>query len=97
MDIMLGDGSSNSIEKELDNVINRADRHQDFEYLPNRRSSTQENDIRIIDNKNCPVRQDGLAESIEILLSEMNARLTHERDSLLNVIHAQTLVPLVQL
>ena len=31
MDVMLGDGISNSLERELGNVINRPDGHKDFE------------------------------------------------------------------
>ena len=42
MDVMLGDGNSKSIERELDNVINCPDGHQDFESFPNRGSSSQE-------------------------------------------------------
>ena len=30
MDVMLGDGNSNSIERELDNVMNRPGGHQNF-------------------------------------------------------------------
>ena len=50
MDIMLGDGNSNSIEKELDSLINAPDRQQDFHSFPNRENSSQENEIRDIDN-----------------------------------------------
>ena len=43
MHIVLGKGNSNSIERELDNVINGPERHQDFNTLPNRRGSSHEN------------------------------------------------------
>ena len=52
IDIMLRNGNSKSIKRDLDNVINCRDRHEDFESLPNRGSSSQEKDIRNIDNRN---------------------------------------------
>ena len=52
MNVMLGDESYNSIKKELDYVIDGTDKHQDYETLPNRGSSSQENEIRSIDNRN---------------------------------------------
>ena len=39
MDIIVGDGNSNSIEREFDDVINCRNRHQDFESSPSRGSS----------------------------------------------------------
>ena len=63
MDVML-DGNSNSIGRELDNVINRPDGHQGFETLSNRGSSSHEikkNEIKSTDNRNRPIRQGGLA------------------------------------
>ena len=39
MDIILGDGNSNSIERELDSLINVPDRQQDFQSFPNRENS----------------------------------------------------------
>ena len=86
---MLGDRKSNSIERELDNVINCPHGHKNFESLPNRGSSYQENEIKNIDNRNEPNRQDGLADSIEILSSEMNARLSQEIYSLINAMQTQ--------
>ena len=98
LDKMLGDGNTNSIERELDNVINCLDRHQDFESLRKRGSSSQEKEIRNFDNRNRPVRQDGLAGSIEILSSEMKARLSQEMDSLMNLIAGRISIgPLVQI
>ena len=70
---MIRDGNTNSMERELDNIINCPEKHQNFEYLPNRGISSHETEIRIIDNRNGPVRKDGLPESIELLSSEMNA------------------------
>ena len=36
MDIVLDDGKSNSIERELDSLINVPERQQDFQSFPNR-------------------------------------------------------------
>ena len=52
MDVMLEDENSNSLERKLDNVINCPDGHQDFESFSNRGSSSQEIEIRNIDNRN---------------------------------------------
>ena len=84
IDILIGDGNSNSTEKELDKVMNCLDRHQDFKSLPN-----QENEIKILDDKNGPVRRDGVAETIELLSSEMSARLSQKMDSIMNIIQTQ--------
>ena len=86
MNVMLGNWNWNSLERDLDNVINCPDRHQDFESLPNRGSSSQEIEIRNIDMRNSPFRQNGLEESVEILSSEMNAILSQEMDSLMNLL-----------
>ena len=80
---MLGNRNSNSIDIELDNAIKSPERHQDFEYLPIRGSSAQENEIRNSDNRTGPVRRDDLAGSIELFSSKMNARLSQELDSVM--------------
>ena len=49
---MLEDENSSSTERKLDNVINCPDGHQDFESFSNRGSSSQEIEIRNIDNRN---------------------------------------------
>ena len=41
MDVMLGDGTSNSIERELHSVIPAPERQQDFQCFPNRENSSQ--------------------------------------------------------
>ena len=70
---MLGDGNTNFIERELDDIINCPDGLKDFEFLPNRENSSQKNEIKNIDYKTGPIRQDGLLESFEILSNKMNA------------------------
>ena len=57
MDVMRGEGNSNSIERELDSLINVPERQQDFQSFPNRENSSQENEIRDIDSRNEPVRE----------------------------------------
>ena len=51
MDVMLGEGNSNSIERELDSLINVPERQQDFQSFPNREISSQENEIIYIDSR----------------------------------------------
>ena len=89
MDIMLGDGNSNSIERELDSLINVPDRPQDFQSFPNRENSSQENEIRDIDNRNEPVREGRLIESINVLSGEMNARMSREMETMMELMHTQ--------
>ena len=52
MEVMLVDGNSNSIERELDSLINGPDRAQDFQSFPNRENSPLENEIRDINSRN---------------------------------------------
>ena len=46
IDVMLGEGNSYSIERELVSLINVPEGHQDFQSFPNRENSSQENEIR---------------------------------------------------
>ena len=70
MDAMLGEGNYNSLERELDSLINVPERQQYFQSLPNRENSSQENEIRDIDSRNEPVRESRLIESINIWRNE---------------------------
>ena len=60
MDVILGDGNSNSIETELDSLRNGRERQQNFQSLSNRGNSYQENEMKDIRNRNEPVREGGL-------------------------------------
>ena len=62
MDELPGDGNSNSLEGDVDDVMNCPNRHQDIESISNRGCSSQENEIKDIDNRKGPVRLDGLAD-----------------------------------
>ena len=89
MDIMLGDGNSNSIERELDSLINVPDRQQYLHSFPNRENSSQENEIRNIDNRNEPIGESRLMESINTLSGEMNARMSREMESMMDFMQTQ--------
>ena len=75
---MLGDGNSNSIERELDIFINGTEGLQDLQTFPNMETSSQENEIRDISNRNEPVREGRLIKVINMLSGEMNARMSRE-------------------
>ena len=49
MDVMSSEGNSNSIERELDNLINVPERQQDFQSFLNRENSSLENEVRDIE------------------------------------------------
>ena len=54
-----------------------------------RESSSQENEIRNIENRSRSVRQEGLSESINILSDEMNARFSREMVSTMDQIYSR--------
>ena len=89
MDVMLGEGNSNSIERELDSLINVPERQQDFQSFPNRENSSQEDEIRDIDSRNVPVRESRLVESINMLSGEMNARMSREMEAMMDLMQSQ--------
>ena len=90
MDMMLGDENTNSIERKFDSPINVPDTPQDFQSFPNRENSSRENEIRDIDNRNEPVREGRLIESINILSGEMNARMSREMETMMDLMDTQT-------
>ena len=73
----------------MDRLINVPDRSQDFQSFPNREKSSPENEIRDIDNRNEPVREGRLIESINILSGEMNARMSREMETMMDLMHTQ--------
>ena len=89
MDVMLGEGNSNSIERELDSLINVPGRQQDFQSFPNRENSSQENEIRDIDSRNEPVRESRLVESINMMSGEMNARMSRAMEAMMDLMQSQ--------
>ena len=89
MDILLGEGNTNSIERELDSINNCPEGQPDTQSLANRQNSSQENEIRDIGNRNEPVRQEVVSGSINILSDEMNARFSRDMDSMMDTIQFQ--------
>ena len=89
MDVMLGEGKSNSIERELDSLNNVPERQQDFQSFPNRDVSSLENEIRDIDSRNEPVRESRLMESINMFSGEVNAKMSQEMETMMDVMHTQ--------
>ena len=89
MDLMLGDGNSNSIERDLDALINVPDGRRDYRSFPNRENSSQENEIRDIDSRNEPVRESRLIESINTLSGEINARMSREMETMMDLMQTQ--------
>ena len=89
MDVMLGEENSNSIERELDSLINAPEGQQDFQSFPNRENSSQENEIRNIDSRNELVRESRLMESINMLSGDMNARMSSEMEAMLDLMQSQ--------
>ena len=85
VDVMLGEGNTNSIERELDSIINSPEGQQDLQSLPNRKNSSQENDVKDIENRNGSIRQEGISESFNIFSDEMNSNLSREMDSLMDL------------
>ena len=89
MDIMLGGGNSNSIERELNSLINAPEGRQDLQTFPNRETSSQEIEIRDISNRNEPVREGRLIESNTMLSGEMNARMPREMATMMAFMQTQ--------
>ena len=89
MDVMLGDGNSNSIERELDSLINVPGGQREFQSFPNRKNSSPENEIRDISNRNEPVSEERLIESINTLSSMMNERMSREMETMMDFMQTQ--------
>ena len=58
--------------------------------LFNREISSQDTDIRNIQNGVCPSRRDELVESDDILSGETDLRISQVMDSLMNILQKQT-------
>ena len=81
---MLGYRNSNSIERELDSLIIVPEGQQDFPSFPTRENSSQENEIRDISNRNEPVKEGRLMESLNMLSEEMNTRMSQEMETMMD-------------
>ena len=89
IDVMLGEGNSNSIERELDSLIDVPEGPQDFQSFPKRENSSQEIEIGDIDSRNEPVRESRLTESNNMLSRGMNARMSREMETMMDLMHSQ--------
>ena len=89
MDVMLRERKSNSMERELDSPIIVPEGQQDFMSFPNRENLSQENEIRVINGRNVSVSESRLIELINMLSGEMNARMSREMETMMDLMHAQ--------
>ena len=84
MDVMLGNGGSNSIERELTDAIEQSSVQGDVEsneHLGNQYTSfAYENNLP---------RQDDIRQSLETFSNEFNLRLSQEMDSMMSMMHSQ--------
>ena len=84
MDVMLGNGSNNPIERELVDAIEQSSVQGDIEaneYLGNHYTSFHH-------ENNLP-RQDDIRQSLETFSNEFNLRLSQEMDSMMSMVHSQ--------
>ena len=83
LDVMLGNGSENPIERELADAIEQSSVQRDYEgneYQRNNYSFVQENE---------PMRHNEVRHSFETFTNEFNLRLSQEMDSMMSVVHNQ--------
>ena len=83
LDVMLGNGSENPIERELADAIEQSSFQGDYEgneYQRNNYSFVQENE---------PMRHNEVRQSFETFTNEFNLRLSQEMDSMMSMVHNQ--------
>ena len=84
LDIMLGNGNDNPIERELASAIEQSSVQGDIEDNTHQRS-----DYRDFAYKNDPLRQNDVIQSFETFSNEFNLRLSQEMDSMMSMVHNQ--------
>ena len=84
MDVMLGNGRSNPIERELTDAIEQSSVQGDVE--SNEHLGNQYTKIAY---ENYLPRQDDIRQSLETFSNEFNLRLSQEMDSMMSMIHSQ--------
>ena len=84
MDVMLGNGSSNPVERELTDAIEQSSVQGDVE--SNEHSGNQYTSFAY--ENNLP-RQDDIRQSLETFSNEFNLRLSQEMDSMMSMMHGQ--------
>ena len=83
LDVMLGNGSENPIERELADAIEQSSVQGDYEgneYQRNNYSFIQENE---------PMGHNEVRQSFETFTNELNLRLSQEMDSMMSMVHNQ--------
>ena len=83
LDVMLGNGSENPIERELADAIEQSSVQEDYEgneYQRNNYSFIQENE---------PMGHNEVRQSFETFTNEFNLRLSQEMDSMMSMVHNQ--------
>ena len=84
LDVMLGNGSENPIEREIADAIEQSSVQGDIEtseYLENRYTN--------FPHENNLPRQDDIRQSLETFSNEFNLRLSQEMDSMMSMVHSQ--------
>ena len=84
LDIMLGNGNDNPVERELASAIEQSSVHGDIEDNVHQRS-----DYKDFSYENDPLRQNDVKQSFETFSNEFNLRLTQEMDSMMSMVHNQ--------
>ena len=84
MDVMLGKGDNNPIERDLDDAIEQSSMQGDIE------SSEQlGNQYKNFTYENSLPRQSDVRQSFEMFSNEFNLRLSQEMDSMMSMMHSQ--------
>ena len=84
LDVMLGNGNDNPIERELADAIEQSSVQGDIED-----NMHQSSDYRGFAYENDPSRQNDVRQSFEVFSNEFNLRLSQEMDSMLSMVHNQ--------
>ena len=84
LDVMLGNGSSNPIERELTEAIEQSSVRSDCEA-----NLYQRDEYRNFSHENSECRQNDVRQSFETFSNEFNLRLSQEMDSMMAMVHSQ--------
>ena len=84
LDVMLGNGNSNPIERELAEAIDQSSVHGGSET-----NLYQRDEYRDFSHENSELRQNDVRQSFEAFSNEFNLRLSQEMDSMMTMVHNQ--------
>ena len=84
LDVMLGNGNSNPIERELAEAID-----QSSVYGGSETNLYQRDEYRDFSHENSELRQNDVRQSFEAFSNEFNLRLSQEMDSMMTMVHNQ--------